>query len=138
MAELSEILQFVKEQTGSDEVFDNSDITEDLGVDGDDFDKLIGSFATKYNVDVSSCLWYFHCAEEGSWNSIGGVFFSSPDKKVKHIPVTPLMLSEFARKGRWDLQYPEHSLSKRRYDIIINQILVIGLLVFIIYKCASK
>ena len=138
MVELAEIIKFVKDHTGSDEVAENSDIADDLGVDGDDFDELIGSFAKKYNVDVSSCLWYFHFAEEGSWNSIGKAFFSSPDQRVQRIPVTPLMLLEFARKGKWDIPYSDHTIPKRRYDIIINVLLIIGALIFVIYKCAAK
>lgn len=138
MVELPEIIEFIKCQTGCDKVSEDSDITVDLGVDGDDFDDLVGSFAKKFNVNVSSCLWYFHCAEEGSWNSIGGAFFRSPDKRVKHIAVTPMMLFEFAQKGKWDLPYPEHELPKRRYDILVNRILVIAFIVFVIYKCASN
>jgi hypothetical protein len=132
MVELAEIVAFIKDQTGCDKVAENSDITEDLGVYGDDFDELIVNFSKKFNVDISSCLWYFHCCEEG--NSIGGAFFKSPDKRVKHIPVTPLMLFEFAQKGKWDIQYPDHKLPKRRYDILINQVLIVGFVIFLIYK----
>ena len=138
MAELSEIVEFLKNQTGCDTVLDNSDVTEDLGVDGDDFDDLVLNFSKKFNVDTSSCLWYFHCSEEGSWNSIGGTFFESPDKRVKHIPVTPLMLLEFAHKGKWVIKYPDHKLPKKRYDILINQLLIAVFVVFLIYKCAAK
>jgi hypothetical protein len=138
IVELPGILKFVRDQTGSDEVFENSDIAEDLGVDGDDFDELINNFAKKFNVDISPCLWYFHFTEEGNWNSIGGAFFSSPDKRVKRIPVTPSMLFEFARKGKWDIQYPEHQLPERRYDIIINQLLIISFLIFTVCKCAVR
>lgn len=138
MIELAEIVKFLKDQTGCDKIFENSDVTEDLGVDGDDFDDLVVTFSKKFNVDISSCLWYFHCGEEGNWNSIGGAFFESPDRRVKHIPVTPLMLLEFAQKGKWDIQYPDHKLPKRRYDILINQALIVGFVVFLIYKCTAK
>lgn len=137
MAEVSEIIEFLKHKTGTDIVSENSDIANDLGVDGDDYDELLQDFSEKYNVDISSCLWYFHWSEEGSWNSIGGSIFKSPDKRVEHIPVTPLMLSQFTKTGKWDIQYPEHKLPKRRYDIIINQILVLAFIAIIIYKCTS-
>src|SRR5690606_6725679 len=114
---------FLKERTGADNVLENSDIANDLGVDGDDYDELVYEFSKKYNVDVSSCLWYFHWSEEGSWNSIGGSVFRPPDKRVEHIPVTPLMLSEFSKAGKWNIEYPYHELPKRRYDSIINQII---------------
>jgi hypothetical protein len=134
MADVSEIIEFLKDKTGADNVSEHSDIANDLGIDGDDYDELIHEFSKKYNVDVSSCLWYFHYSEEGSWNSIGGAFFQPPDKKVNHIAVTPIMLSEFTNKGKWDIQYPEHKLPKRRNDIIINQILVIGFIAYLLYK----
>ena len=134
MAEVSEIIDFLKDKTGTDDVSENSDIGNDLGIDGDDYDELILEFSKKYNVDVSSCLWYFHCSEEGSWNSIGGSIFRSPDKRVKYIPITPVMLSDFTKIGKWNIQYPEHKLPKRRYDILINQILVIGFILFLLFK----
>lgn len=43
-----------------------------------------------------------------------------------------------ARSGKWDIQYPDHKLPKRRYDIIVNQLLVAVFLSILIYKCASK
>lgn len=137
MAEISDILNFLEVQTGSEDVSENSDITNDLGVDGDDFFELIAEFGKKYQVDISSCIWYFHCAEEGSWNSIGGAFFKPPNHRVQHIPITPLMLLEFVKEGKWNLQYPDHKIPKRRYDIIVNQLIVLLFIIFILYKCAS-
>jgi hypothetical protein len=137
MVELSEIINFVEKHTGADNVSENSDLTKDIGVDGDDFDELINEFAKKYNVDISSCLWYFHCSEEGSWNSIGRAFFKSPNNRVIHIPVTPLMLFGFTKVGKWNLEYPEHKLPKKRYDIIINNLLILICILFLLYKCAS-
>ncbi len=136
MYELSQILHFVKDQTGADEVFENSDINEDLGCDGDDFDELIANFSREFNVDLSAYVWYFHCADEGD---IGGwSIFPPPNERIKHIPVTPLMLLEFAQKGKWDLNYPEHKVPKRRYDLITNLIIIIVVLSLSIYKCARK
>ncbi|WP_188315868.1 DUF1493 family protein [Chitinophaga agrisoli] len=131
MHTLSQILKFVKDQTGADEVLENSDINRDLGCDGDDFDELISKFAREYNVDTSSCLWYFHCTEEA--NIIWSIS-NSPDKYVTHIPVTPLMLLEFAQKGKWDLQYPEHTVPTRRYIFIPMLLLAASLLTFAIYQ----
>ncbi len=137
MAEVSEIIEFLKEKTGADIVSENGDIGNDLGVDGDDYDELVHEFSKRYNVDISSCLWYFHWSEEGSWNSIGGSMFQSPDKLVKYIPVTPMMLAEFTKTGKWSIDYPEHKLPKRRYDVIINQILLLAFIVLLIYKCRA-
>lgn len=136
MIEVSEIINFLKDKTGSDKISENSDITTDLGVDGDDFFELILEFGKKYHVDISSCIWYFHCAEEGSWNSIGGAFFKPPNYRVQHIPITPFMLLEFVKLGKWDIQYPDHKIPKKRYDIIFNVLLILSLIIFTLYKCA--
>ncbi len=134
MADLKTIIAFVENQTGSESALPDSDITDDLGVDGDDFFDLVKAFSEHFNVDISTCLWYFHCAEEGSFNNIGSCFFRSPEQRVKHIPVTPLMLFEFANRGKWDIDYPEHKLPKRRYDLVINQVLVGGFIIYIVLR----
>ena len=107
---------------------ENDDICKDLGCGGDDFQELIEEYARKFKVDRSAYLWYLHAGEEGRWNSIGSLFFKPPYKKVEHIPVTPQLLLEFANAGKWGMNYPEHRLSKRRYDMLMNQ-LVVGLLI---------
>ncbi len=137
MVEISEIIKFLEDKTGTDHVSEHCDITIDLGVDGDDFDELIMEFGRKYKVDISSCIWYFHCGEEGSWNSVGRTFFKSLDERVKHISVTPAMLSEFAKTGKWSIEYPAHKLPKSRYDILINQVLVLAFVIYLIYKIMS-
>lgn len=137
MVDLSTIIKFVEKKTGTNNISENADITNDLGVDGDDFDELITQFSQQFNVDISSCLWYFHASEEGSWNSIGGAFYKSPDKRVTHIPITPLKLYQFAREGKWNIQYPEHQLPKRRYDMILNQLILLLFSILCLYKCAS-
>lgn len=134
MTELAEIITFLEEQTGLVVISENCDIRIDLGVDGDDFFDLVTEFSKRYNVDISSCLWYFHWSEEGSWNSIGSWISKSPDKRVTYIPVTPLMLTEFANKGKWDIQYPDHQLPKRRYDLMLNGVLFFAFIAWVFYK----
>ena len=46
--------------------------------------------------------------------------------RVNRIPVTPSLLTEFANKCKWDIKYPNHKISKRHYDSLINQILLIA------------
>lgn len=48
------------------------------------------------------------------------------------------MLLDFANKGIWDLKYSKHSLPKSRYDIYINQALVIRFIIYVIYSCSKK
>ena len=52
--------------------------------------------------------------------------------------VTQEEILEFAQKGKWDLDYPEHTLPKKRYDLIIDQILVVMLLILIFYFCLKQ
>lgn len=132
-ASIHDIIDLVKEKSGADDVNELTDIFEDLGCVGDDFHELIEEYAKKYNVDMTSYLWYFHADEEGGWNSIGNIFFKPPYQRVKRIPVTPLMLLKFAMQKKWEVSYPEHHLPKRRYDIIINRIMVILFIIVIIY-----
>ena len=86
---------------------------------------------------MDNYLYYFHTDEEGHSNSIGRIFFKAPYERVKQIPVSPALLFESANEGRWLFTYPEHSLPKRRYDILINQIVVVLFIIFVIYKCAK-
>ena len=73
MVTINQVIEFLKDQTGCNQMSVDSAITEDLGVD--DFDNLINNFSKEFNVDVSSWLWYFHCGEESGWNNIGAYFF---------------------------------------------------------------
>jgi hypothetical protein len=137
MPTVIEIIDFVKNCTGLENITNETDIFAD-GIVGDDFHELIDSFAKNYSVDMTNYLWYFHADEEGSWNSIGGVFFTPPYKEVKRIPVTPALLTDYAIKGKWDLCYPQHKISKRRYDIYINKIVFVGLMVWLIVVAFKK
>ncbi len=136
---IDNIKSFIVDKTGckENEVTSTCDIVNDLGCSGDDFHELIDEYATKFNVKMENYLWYFHTDEEGHSNSIGRIFFKAPYERVKQIPVTPTLLLESANAGKWLFIYPEHSLPKRRYDILINQILIVLLIVFVIYKCAK-
>lgn len=127
-----EIIQFLKEETFEDEITSETDIFNECGVGGDDCDDLLNAYQKKYEVDMSEYLWYFHHEEEGSWNSFGGSFCKSPNERVTRIPITPKMLTEFANSKKWTIDYPEHKLPKYRYDIIINWILIISIIILII------
>lgn len=132
-----EIFRLIINKTGcsEEEVMLQSDIMHDLGYSGDDFHELIDEYSKQFNVDIKSYLWYFHTDEEG--NNIGGVFFRPPYGRVKHIPVTPEVLLKSANEGKWIIDYPEHKLPKRRYDIIYNQVLILLAVIILIYKCAT-
>jgi len=131
---------FIIEKTGCDyeEVTANCDIIYDLGCYGDDLSELIYQYKEKYNVNLENYLWYFHTEEEGHLNlSIGRAFFKPPYERVKHIPLTPALLLDSANEGKWLVAYPEHSLPRRRYDIVINQVVILVFIIFFIFKCAK-
>jgi len=124
-----QILDFVKDISGIDEINPDSDIFK-LGVVGDDFHELIDKYSETYKVDMTEYLWYFHTDEEGQ--NIGALFAKPPYSRVDRIPVTPKLLSEFAKTNKWQMKYPEHKLPNKRVDTIINQILVIAFIIIIL------
>ncbi|CAD5284775.1 MULTISPECIES: DUF1493 family protein [unclassified Imperialibacter] len=117
--ELSDIYSLIRDFISNEPINPNTDIFKDLWLVGDDFHELIEGYAKKFDVDMTSYLWYFHADEEGH-NFPGGLFSAPPYERVKRIPVTPELLLEFARTGLWNFPYPEHSIPKRRYDLLIN------------------
>lgn len=126
-----EIINFIEKEFWESNLNSNSDVFAKVGVSGDDCDDLMITYQKKYQVDMSEYLWYFHHEEEGSWNTIGGSFFQRPNERVKRIPITPKMLTEFANSKKWTVDYPEHNLPKYRYDIIINWSFIILLIILI-------
>ena len=138
MQDINSILKFVSYKTGCDNVALDSDIEEDLGCSADDFHELIADYAKIFKVDMSSYLWYFHTVEEGGISSIGGSFFKPPYNKVSRIPITPAMLLDFAQKGKWNLIYPPHEIPKKRYDLLINLIIILLFIVFLLYHYLIK
>jgi hypothetical protein len=126
------IHDFIRQYSGTTNFSSDSDIFAELEITGDDFDDFIQEFQRKFDVDMSSYLWYFHSDEEGI--SVFGSIFKPSHKRVDRIPVSPKMLLDFANRKKWDLIYPEHSLPKRRYDLILgSMILFCGLIALIIY-----
>jgi len=127
-----EIIQFLKQETYEGKITSESDVFREIGICGDDCDELLHSFQEKYKVDMKEYLWYFHQEEEGSWNNIGSSFFKSPNERVKRIPITPKILTDFANSKKWKIDYPEHKLPKNRYDLYINWLILIFLVATII------
>lgn len=134
-----DIKGFIVERTSCEEkeVTPNCDLMNDLGCSGDDFHELIDDYRNKFNVNMDNYLWYFHTDEESHSNSVGRFFFKAPYERVRHIPVTPTLLLDSANSGNWLLTYPEHTLPRRRNDILVNQIIVVLFIIFLIYKCVK-
>ena len=134
-----EIIDLIKITTGNNYLNSDTDIYHDLDLVGDDFHDLIEIIATKYQIDMTGYLWYFHADEEGQ--NLGGIFFKPPYARVKRIAITPRILTEIANKQKWDLPYPIHKLPARRYDLIFNKIFfgtITTLLLVILYKKYSE
>lgn len=135
---IEKIIKLVITKTGCDEfeVQADTDIFGELGCVGDDFHELISEFAEKFEVDISTYLWYFHADEEGQ--NFGALFFKPPYCRVKRIPVTPSVLLQAANSGKWMIVYPEHKLPKYRYDIFFTYLILILFFSFMIYLVLRK
>jgi hypothetical protein len=131
---LAQIQTFLAERLG-EPVAPDADIFADHGCTGADFTALITDFAHRFRVDVTPYRWYFHTNEEET--TIGGMFFKPPHERVARIPITPLLLCEFANSGRWDVPYPEHEIPSSRADILIT-ILVIFAVIFLLVYVAGR
>ncbi len=120
MYSAEDILKVIEEFSGETNIAIDDDIYE-IGLIGDDFEDLMELYASRFNVDMTSYLWYFHTDEEGS-PGLGGYFFRPPNERVTRIPVTPRMMLDFANSGKWAIVYPEHTIPKRRWDLTFNLI----------------
>ena len=67
---------FLKEFSRTHKIKFDTDLFENTGIVGDDFQEMIEKFTEKYLVNMGNYLWYFHTDEEGRWTSIGGFFFA--------------------------------------------------------------
>jgi len=131
MSWLNEIRNFLEDYSGVYPDNPNIDIWKDMHVTGDDFHEMIENYTKEYKIDMSSYLWYFHTDEEGH-NFIGGLFFKPPYKRVKRIPITPKMLSDFVNLKEWNINYPDHKIPKKRYDLLINRLTILIIISIII------
>lgn len=137
MYTIDEIIDFLVDLSGNDKILADSDLFSEIRIVGDDFHEMIEKYANKYNVNMTKYLWYFHTDEEGQ-SSIGSLFFKAPYERVKRITITPTMLVDIANKGVWTIEYPNHILPKKRYDLLINQSIVIIFFVIIILILCYK
>lgn len=127
------IYEFIKQSESilTGELTPDADLHDDLGITGDDFSAIMQKFEKEFNVDMQNYRWYFHHTENCALG-IGGLFINSPSFRVPHIPVTPRLLLQAVSEGSWPVQYPEHDLSGKRYDITIDRVLALALVLFII------
>ena len=130
MYTINNIIEFLKSEIGDEQITANTDIVKELGTYGDDLDALLISYSDNFNVELNNYLWYFHSKEKGL--NIGTLFFKAPNQRVERIIITPEILKLYANTGKWEIPYPAHNLPKCRYDIIIENaliILIIGIMI---------
>jgi hypothetical protein len=129
---IENIIDFLKEQSLEDEINAQTNVCDDIGMSGDDFDEMMTAFAEKFSVDMASYLWYFHSEEEGSWTTLS--LFPRANEQVKRIPLTPTILTDFANLGKWDMVYPEHKVTLTEYNDYFTLSIFIILIGVIIYQ----
>lgn len=130
--DIEEIYNFLEKSQGvsKGKLTQQTDLCYDLGIDGDVFFKLINDFSSRYNVSMNNYCWYFHHKEEGL--NFGALFSPAPYQQVNRIPITPEILLLAATNKTWPIIYPEHKISSRRTESLINKIFITMLLGFVV------
>jgi hypothetical protein len=138
------VAEFVNEFCRTTETLrSDTDLFEHLRISGDDVSEFMERFAARFEVDLSSYLWYFHHDEEFSLN-FGALIFKRPNERVERIPITPAVLSEAIKTKSWPINYPDHRLPEVRWDIVLNLpimlvvILCVGLIVSALFDIVER
>ena len=131
--QIETIYEFImrSERILTGELTPNADLHDDLGITRDDFSAIMRKFENEFNVYMQNYRWHFHHAENGALG-ISGLFINSPSFSVPHIPVTPRLLLQAVTESSCPVQHPDHDLSEKRYDITIDQVFALALVLFII------
>ena len=108
---------------------DDVDLFERFGIDGDEASEFMDGFATHFDVEGDSYRWYFHHREEGT--NFGALLLAPPYRRVRRIPITPILLTEAIETKRWPLVYPPHQIPSVRRDIRVNQLIAVTVLVLL-------
>lgn len=101
----NELIQFVRQFTALPESFvltRQTNLVDDLGLDGDDADEFMAAYAKQFNVEAGDFQYSDYFGPEG-FNLIGSVL----DLIRKKPPLKPLtlgMLETAANMGEWDVK----------------------------------
>ena len=129
---LEDIEAFVAKQVGEPvgALDPGLDLFERFRIDGGNCDEFVTKFSAAFDVNLSGYLWYFHHGEEPHPGLLFQVFWPPPDQRVARIPISPRILLASANAGAWTIEYPEHSLPKRRHDIIAGWVFLTLIVLF--------
>lgn len=111
----------------ADGLTNDDDLFARWRIEGDDADEFIEAFAKRFSIDMGNYRWYFHHREEGQ--NLGALFFRPPYARVERMPISIDVLANAVVSQEWPLAYPPHELPKRRWDIIIDQIVMALLII---------
>lgn len=125
MATFDEVAALVRKETNYDgPLTADTTLQGDLGVAGDDLDRLLLAWAARFGADLSGYLPHFHTTEEGF--NLGAWLFPPRDPRLPDVPITVGMLHRYAELGRWASEYPEHDSRRSRPDIWGNRVIAAG------------
>ncbi|OKH18113.1 DUF1493 family protein [[Limnothrix rosea] IAM M-220] len=121
MVAIAEVYRFIQTELEVSETLLNpdTDLFQTFDLQADACNDFMKSFGEEFKVDLDNYLWYFHHGEAGL--NIGGFIFAPPYRRVERLAITPEILQKAATKKRWKLQYPDHDIPKKRWDMVINK-----------------
>jgi hypothetical protein len=120
-----EVAELVRDETNDlGPLTAETELQGDLGVAGDDLDRLLLAWAARFGADLSGYVPRFHTAEEGF--NPGAWFFPPRDPRLPDVPITVGMLHRYAELGRWGLDYPDHDPRRRRPEVWVNRVVAAG------------
>lgn len=134
---VAEINALVRKHTGARGMLsEETDLHSDLRLISLDLEEFLDEFAKRFDVDLSEFLWYFHTEEDGV--SLGRLFFAAPQDLVTRIPLRLALFYQAVELGRWPVDYPEHSLPRRRWDVVVDQCLAAAMALGLLWWLARK
>jgi hypothetical protein len=78
-----------------------ADLGRDLGVTGDDAGDFMATYAREFGVDLSDFEFLRHFGPEGCLPGLGLYWRVRHGYWIGREPVTPRLLADAARQGRW-------------------------------------
>lgn len=124
MVAIAEIYRFINTELDVPEALLNgdTDLFATFDIAADICEDFIETFGQKFKVDLTDYRWYFHHGEAGL--NLGGFIIAPPYKRVERIAITPELLLRSATKRRWKVNYPDHQIPQKRWDMLINKIIL--------------